>query len=134
VIPETWTPHRRDDGELVGWIRPDGDEWVAIDLLGRPASASVDWLEAEATLEERGLAWLGEVWMLERADHDPVRVRLVEVTPGAAGEAGRVVVHTDDFGDINAPVERFELPWPAPGVLRLRRADDPDGRVWPARR
>ena len=29
-----WTPHRRDDGELLGWIHPDGDDWVAVDVLG----------------------------------------------------------------------------------------------------
>lgn len=136
MIPENWTPHRRDDGELVGWIRPgpaSPDDWVAVDLLGRTASGPVDWLEAEATLEERGLAWLGEVWMLERPDRPALRVRLVEVTPGGADEPGRVVVQTDDYGNIHAPVERFELPWPAPGMLRLRRADDPDGRVWAGR-
>ena len=45
-VPGDWTVHRRDDGELVGWIRPDGDAWTAIDLLGPEAVASVDWLDA----------------------------------------------------------------------------------------
>lgn len=129
MLPSDWTPHRREDGELVGWIRPadsTGDTWVAIDLLGRPASGPVGWLEAEALLEERGLAWLGEVWMLERAGSAPLRVRLVEVDPD------RVVVKTDDFGAIDAPVRRFELPWPAPSALRPRRDGDPDGSVFGA--
>jgi len=122
VIPADWTPHRRpDDRELVGWIRPEGDDWVAVDLLGREASSAVDWLEAEAALEAVGLAWLADVWMLERADAAPLRVRLVEVTPE------HVVVKTDDFGAIDAPVTSFELPWPAPSSLRPQQAGDPDG-------
>jgi len=124
MLPADWTPHRRDDGELLGWIRPAGDDWVAVDLLGRAASTPVDWLEAEEALEERGIAWLADIWVLERVDAAPLRVRMVEVTPD------HVVVQTDDFGAIDAPVERFELEWPAPASLRPRRADDPDGRIF----
>jgi hypothetical protein len=119
VIPGDWTPHRREDGELVGWIRPaDDDLWVTVDVLGREASAPLEWLDAEAVLEERGIAFLGEIWMLEGEASAPLRVRLVEVTPD------RVVVQTDDFGAIDAPVDRFVLPWPAPDRLRLRTAAD----------
>ena len=121
MIPADWVPHRRDDGELLGWIRPDGDDWIAVDLLGREACNAADWLEAEAALEAVGLSWLADVWMLERSAEEPLRVKLVEVTPGGVGEAGRVVVQTDDFGAIDAPVERYELPWPAPAALRPRR-------------
>ena len=121
MIPSDWTPHRRDDGELLGWIRPEGEDWVAVDLLGHAASGAVDWLDAEEALESRGLSWLADIWMLERGSAEPLRVKLVEVTPGRIGEAGRVVVQTDDFGAIDAPVERFELPWPSPDVLRPRR-------------
>ncbi len=125
MLPPHHTPHRRDDGEVVGWIRPAddaGELWVAVDLLGRDASAPLDWLEAEQVLERRGLAWLAEVWMLERSDAAPLRVRMVEVTPD------RVLVKTDDFGAIDAPVQQFELGWPAPAALRPARAGDPDGR------
>jgi hypothetical protein len=121
MIPADWVPHRRDDGELLGWIRPDGDDWIAVDLLGREACNAADWLEAEAALEAVGLSWLADIWMLERSAEEPLRVKLVEVTPGGVGEAGRVVVQTDDFGAIDAPVERYELPWPAPAALRPRR-------------
>ena len=124
MIPAGWTPHRREDGELVGWIRPEGDNWVAVDLLGREASGPVDWLEAEEALEARGLSWLADIWMLERAAGDPLRVKLVEVTPGHEGEAGRVVVQTDDFGAIDMPVDRYELSWPAPAALRARQPGD----------
>lgn len=107
-VPGDWTVHRRDDGELVGWIRPDGDAWTAIDLLGREAVASVDWLDAEAALEERGIGYLADVWMLE-------------VTPA------RIVVKVDDYGDVSRATERFTLPWPIPAGLRAPRAGDPDG-------
>ncbi|HWU31196.1 MAG TPA: hypothetical protein VN041_19105, partial [Microbacterium sp.] len=111
MIPDDWTPHRRDDGELLGWIRPDGEDWVAIDVLGRTASAPVDWLDAEAALERVGLAWLADIWMLEGAAPEPLRVRFVEVTPSEGAAAGRVIVKVDDFGDMQRPpAERFTLP------------------------
>ncbi|GAA3638836.1 hypothetical protein GCM10022200_22740 [Microbacterium awajiense] len=116
-----WTPHRREDGELLGWIRPDGEDWVAVDLLGRAASDAGDWLDAEEALEASGLAWLAEPWMLELDGADAVRVKIAEVVPPGEQAPGRVVVHTDDFGAIDAPVTRYELPWPAPGALRPKR-------------
>lgn len=123
AVPADWTPHRRDDGELVGWIRPDGDDWTAIDVLGREVVASVDWLDAEASLEERGLAFLADPWTLERAGEQPLRVRLVEVTPA------RIVVKAEDYGDVSHAGERIVLPWPLPRELRPPRDDDPDAFV-----
>ena len=98
--------------------------------FGRPSSGAVEWLEAEEVLEQRGLSWLAEVWMLEREDGEPLRVRIAEVTPGGVGEQGQVVVRTDDFGAIDVPYERIALPWPVPATLRPRRPDDPDGRLF----
>ncbi|MGB3375223.1 MAG: hypothetical protein WBA87_08800 [Microbacterium sp.] len=130
MLPDDWTPHRRDDGELLGWIRPEGEDWVAVDVLGRIASAPVDWLDAEATLEEIGLGWLADTWMLEGEAPGPLRVRFVEVTPSDGDAAGRVVVKIDDFGDMQRPpADRFVLPWPAPSRLRAARPGDPDGRT-----
>ena len=124
-----WTPHRRDDGELLGWIHPVGDEWVAVDVLGRPASAPVEWLDAEAALEEHGIAWLAEPWMLEGEGDRPLRVRIVEVTPDEEGSPGRIVVKIDDFGDMTRPATtQFTLAWPVPARLRPPREGDPDPR------
>lgn len=121
VITDDWTPHRRDDRELLGWIRPEGDEWVAVDLLGREASGPGEWLDAEDALEATGLAWLAEVWMLD-ADDGAIRVRIAEITPPLVpGEKGSVMVHTDDYGAIDVPFTRIELPWPAPPALRPKR-------------
>lgn len=119
------TPHRRDDGELLGWIRPDGDEWTAIDLLGRVVVARVDWLEAEAALEAHGIGYLADVWMLEGEAPTPIRVRMVEVTPD------HIVVKVDDFGDVGRDAQRFELTWPLPDRLRPPRDGDPDGYTIP---
>jgi hypothetical protein len=129
MIPADWTPHRRDDGELVGWVRPVAEDWVGVDLLGRDVGPPVDWLDAESALEERGLAWLADAWMLERDAAGPLRVRIVEVVPGGA-EPGRVVVKTDDFGAIDAPSESVVLPWPAPSALRPLRPGDGAGTPW----
>lgn len=127
---DDWTPHRRDDGELLGWIHPAGDDWTAVDVLGRTIADAVDWLVAEAALESHGLAWLADPWMLEREAFTPLRVSFVEVTPSSAGAEGRVVVKVEDFGDMQAPPsERFVLPWPAPATLRPVRDGDPDGRT-----
>lgn len=130
MIPADWTAHRRDDGELVGWIRPSGDLWIAVDMLGREVGGPAEWLDAEAVLEERGLAWLADIWMLEREHRAPLRVRMVEVVPGGASEPGRVVVKTDDFGAIDAPSESVVLPWPAPASLRPHRPGDAVGTPW----
>lgn len=124
MLPADWIVHRRpDDREHVGWIRPEGDDWVAVNLLGRELTGPVDWLAAEEALDETSLAWFADVWMLEQEGAEPLRVRLVEVTPDG------VLVQTDDFGAIDVPVERHALPWPPPAALRPRRPGDPDGRV-----
>lgn len=125
----TWTPHRRDDGELLGWIRPEGEAWVAVDVLGRPASTATEWLDAETALEQRGIAWLADPWMLEGEGERPLQVRIVEVTPDEEGRPGRIVVKVDDFGDMSRPATaRFVLAWPVPDRLRPPRDGDPDPR------
>ncbi|AQY02912.1 hypothetical protein QE375_002640 [Microbacterium foliorum] len=125
-----WTPHRRDDGELLGWIHPDGDEWVAVDVLGRPVSGPTEWLDAETALEERGIGWLADPWMLEGEADRPLRVRILEVTPDDEGVPGRIVVKIDDFGDMaRPPVQQYVLEWPIPARLRAPTTGDPDPRV-----
>lgn len=130
-MPRTdWTPHRRDDGELLGWIHPDGEEWVPVDILGRTVSGPTEWLDAEAALEERGISWLADPWVLDGEGGGPLRVRIVEVTPDEDGAPGRVVVKVDDFGDVSRPpTQQHVLSWPAPDRLRAPSPTDPDPRV-----
>jgi len=77
MLPADWIEHRRaDDRELLGWIRPAGEEFVAVDRLGRDVTGAVDWLAAEKALDERGLRWLAERWSLTLDDGTEQRVRL----------------------------------------------------------
>jgi len=123
---ETWVEHRRSgDREVLGWVRPQGDGYVAVDRLGRDVTGPVDWLEAEAALEELGLHWLGDLWQLTREDGSVRRVRLVEVGPHG------VVAKDDDMNAVGeGVVATYELPFPAPPSLAPFAGDrhtlDPD--------
>ncbi len=118
MLPSDWIEHRRPgDRELVGWVRPDGDGFVAMDRLGRAVTGVVDWTDAEEALEERGLRWLADLWQLAHDDGTRARVRIVEVG------AERVVVKLDDFGAVGAELRTWTLPFPAPGTLRPFEGD-----------
>lgn len=115
---EDWIEHRRPgDRELLGWIRPEGEGFVALDALGRETTGVVDWLEAEEALDERGLHWLADLWQLDLPDGGRERVRIVEVTPE------RVVVKVDDFGAVDVVTRSYVLPFPAPDALRPFEGD-----------
>ncbi|ADG73734.1 conserved hypothetical protein [Cellulomonas flavigena DSM 20109] len=109
----SWVEHRRSgDRELLGWVRPEGDDFVAVDRLGRDVSGPVGWVEAEEVLDERGLLWLAGLWQLTRPGGSVVRVRLMEVSPR------RVVVKVDDHNAVGGgPPPTYELPFPAPATL-----------------
>ncbi|WP_295014964.1 hypothetical protein [uncultured Microbacterium sp.] len=127
MIPADWTPHRRDDRELLGWIRPDGESWRAVDVLGREITDATDWLDAEEALEAHGIAWLADPWILDGQGDEPLRVRIVEVVPEGAA---RISVKVDDFGDMQRPpTARYDLPWTLPSRLRPPAPGDPDGRT-----
>ncbi len=102
-----WIEHRRsDDGERVGWIKPVGDGFVAVDLLGREKTNVVDWMLAEETLDALGLRYLAEPHELRLDDGTWLRVRIAEVTPL------RVRVKQDDWGDMTAPQIYHEVLMP----------------------
>ena len=118
MLPDDWIEHRRaGDRELLGWIRPAGEAFVAHDALGREVTGPVDWLDAEAALEERGLQFLADLYQLALPDGTVARVRIVEVTPQ------RVVVKVDDFGAVDVVTESYLLPFPAPAGLRPFEGD-----------
>jgi hypothetical protein len=118
MLSEDWIEHvRPGDRERLGWIRPEGDAFVALDVLGREVTGPVEWLDAEEALEERGLHWLADLWQLDLPDGSRARVRIVEVTPE------RVVVQTDDFGSVDVEVVRHVLAFPAPDTLRPFEGD-----------
>lgn len=116
MIPAGWIEHRRGDGELVGWIVPEGEGFRPLDILGRAITGEVlDWLEAEELLEATGLGFLAERWQLTLPDGTVRPVRIAEAS------ARGIVVLADEYGAasaVGAKPERFELPFPAPDALR----------------
>jgi hypothetical protein len=64
VIPPTWTPVHRADGELVGWLSPDGgpDLVVPRTLVGTALGPARDPAAAAGLLLTRGLAALDRRW------------------------------------------------------------------------
>lgn len=103
--------HRRPDGELVGWLRPEGEGFVPVDLLGREHGGAVDWLDGETLLEELGIRYLADPYVLRLENGTELRVRITEVSTRG------IVVKKDDFGAIDAPLVRYELAWPIPPEL-----------------
>lgn len=112
-MPEDWIEHRRGiDGEILGWMRPDGDGFVVIDLLGRERSDALDWLDAEELLEQLGIGYLADAYELRLESGAWLRVRLAEVS------SHRIRVKKDDWGDMTAPQLFYDLPFPPGDVLR----------------
>ena len=93
-------------------MAPEGDGFVAIDLLGRRLTGPVGWLTAEETLEARGIGYLAEPYEFRLDDGRWLRVRITEVSPEA------ISVKKDDWGAIDAPQINYTLPFPMPTSLR----------------
>lgn len=119
TVPSDWLEFRRSDRELIGWLRPEGDGWVPVDILGRDAATvPLDLERAEGVLDELGIGFLAERWSLD-LDGLAVPVRLSEVSVDA------IVVVDDAYGSAAAVVPgrrraTWTLPWPAPDTLRRR--------------
>jgi hypothetical protein len=109
--------HRRGrDGELLGWMRPDGDGFVVIDLLGRELSGPLDWLAAEELLDDLGIGYLTDPYEMRLESGEWLRVRLAEVS------ARQIRVTKEDWGDMTATQVSYSLPFPPGDALRpLRR-------------
>lgn len=111
-VERGWIEHRRPDGECLGWMRPAGDHFIVVDLLGRDMTGPVDWLEAEETLDEAGIGYLADMWALTLDDGQTIRVRLAEVSPLG------IRAKLDDFGAVGAPQLYYDLEFPAPRTLK----------------
>lgn len=113
-LPEHWIPHRRDDGELIGWIDLDthAPQVLPIDRLGRCLPLVAEWPAAEAVLEKIGLRFLMEKFTFTDDSGAVHQVRIRQVY------ADRIIVTTalsDAVGDVGA---EYTLPFPAPGTLQ----------------
>lgn len=113
-LPASWIEHRRGDGELVGWMNPADDGFVAIDLLGREMTDAVEWLTAEEALEERGIGYLADPFELLLEDGRWLEVSIFEVS------TDRIRVKRADWGAVDIPQEEYEVGFPLPSALRPR--------------
>lgn len=117
VLNADWIEHRRGrDGERLGWLSPEEDGFVAVDLLGRRQTGPVDWLTAEETLDTLGIGYLADRYELRLGDGQWLRVRITEVSPEA------IKVSKDHGGAIDAPQLNYSLPFPVTTDLRLHSA------------
>ena len=123
TAPEDWIPHRRSDREVLGWMQPEGDGFVVIDLLGRRLSGPLEWLEAEEFLEALGIGYLADPYELLLDDGTWLRVRILEVSTDG------IRVKRDDWGAIDVPLLEYSLPFPIPDELRPLDPSTP--AVWP---
>lgn len=110
-VPSDWIEHRRGDRELLGWMRPSGDGFVVIDLLGRQITGEVDWFEAETTLDDLGIGYLADPFQL-LLEGTWLRVRLMEVS------TERISLKREDWGDMTSPQTTWEVGFPMPETLR----------------
>lgn len=112
-MPEDWIEHHRGhDGELLGWMKPEGEGFVVVDLLGRERTGALDWLAAEEALDGLGIGYLADPYELRLDDGGWLRVRVAEVS------VREIRVKKDDWGDMSAPQVYYSLPFPAPARLR----------------
>lgn len=123
MLPADWIEHRRPDGEVLGWMLPDGEGFRVFDLLGRERTPGgvdgepLEWLEAEELLEELGIGYLADRWTLRLPDGVERPVRIGEASPRG------VVVVADEYGAasaVGANPERFALPFPVGDALAPR--------------
>jgi hypothetical protein len=107
-----WIEHRRGDRERVGWMLPEDDGFVVIDLLGRRRTDVLDWFRAESFLDELGIGYLADPFELLLDDGHWLRVRILEVSTDA------IRVKRDDWGDMTVPLLEYTVPFPIPDELR----------------
>lgn len=107
-----WIEHRRDDRERLGWMRPEGDGFVVIDLLGREVTGAIDWLAAEELLEETGIGYLADPFELQLDDGRWLRVRITEVS------TDHIRVKREDWGAMDIPLLEYTVGFPMPERLR----------------
>jgi len=117
MVDPDWIEHRRgSDRELLGWMAPEGEGFVAIDLLGHRRTEPVDWLEAEEALEALGIGYLAERYELLLDTGEWLRVRIAE----ASSEV--ITLRNDDWA-VGVVQLDYSLRFPVGDGLRL--ADTP---------
>lgn len=113
MIPTDWRAHRREeDGELVGYLRPEGDLVVPVTVFGYPLAEPSPEEEAAEHLDRYGLTYLADRWTLD-TDDGPASMQIVEAAPD------RLRLKSIDFGDAPLPYGTVVvLDVPVDGQLR----------------
>ena len=84
MIPSHWLGYRRiDDGELLGYVVPtDGALFTPVTVFGYPLAPAGARDDAERRLDEVGLDYLADRWILQVADQpEVISVEIVEANP-----------------------------------------------------
>lgn len=117
MIPESWIPHRRDDGEVIGWIDMTvaAPRLVPIDRLGRPLETVDDWEEAEHALDAVGLRFLMDRYVVDEGGGRETVVRIAHVYDD------RIVLSTALTDAVEDVGREIVVPFPAPAALRQSR-------------
>ena len=118
MIPPDWEPYQRDDGEVIGYLIADEHDLVVpVNLVGHPIGAAMDRFAAEELLEDAGLTYLAEPWLLRRDDGSEQRVVIVEV------DADHVVVTDAQFAlVVGRPIDMVDTVTLTVPTDRLRPA------------
>ena len=115
MIPSTWLPYFRGrDGELAGYLDGTDPAVIPRTLFGYPLAPAGSFADAVRVLDERGLACLGDRWVLTRDDGDRVDVVIM------SAYADRVEVVETEYGSYGPVSPRHTLT--APTGDRLTRA------------
>ena len=123
MLPESWIPHRREDGELIGWIDMTVAEpkLVPIDRLGRAMDPVEDWFEAEEALDSIGLRFLAERYVYRGGggndDDDDETAHAVTVRISQVYD-DRIVLTTALTDAVEDVGREIVVPFPAPDELR----------------
>lgn len=119
MIPADWRPyHRFDDGELLGYLAPTAEGLsTPMNVLGQLVDEPGDDWTCEQVLEQTGLSYLADTWLLRHDDGQEQRVVLLEV------DAERVVVGDADSANVVGRPKRMgrrtQLPVPTDRLHRV---------------
>lgn len=114
MISSSWMPyHREDDGELLGYLVPDGELVIPVTVFGYELGDAADEYDASQVLESIGLSYLADTWMLSIAGRDePINVQIVEASPKTLRVKSVDYGWEQDYGTV------IELPVPETGRLQ----------------
>ncbi len=114
MIPLQWVPHYREyDGELLGYLVPDGEAYVPVTIFGYALDTAADEYDATHVLEAVGLSYLADTWLLSIDGRgDPTNVQIVEASPHLLRVKSVDYGWEQDYGTL------IDLPVPETGRLR----------------